>query len=126
MRAKLSRTAAFGLTAFAAILAGGLAVAATSHDGPSNLTLAQAAPLPPESPSMRDRATMGRDRPRHHRKMRMRRHVMKLVFAIADGDGDGALSFEEVMDIHKRIFGAIDADNDGKITQEEVRMFVQD
>lgn len=135
MRARLSRTAAFGLTAFAAILAGGLAVAATSHDGPSSLTLAQAAPLPPpgqlqvapqESPSMRDRATMGRDRPRHHRRMRMRRHVMKLVFAIADGDGDGALSFEEVMDIHKRIFGAIDADNDGKITQEEVRMFVQD
>jgi Ca2+-binding EF-hand superfamily protein len=51
---------------------------------------------------------------------------MKLAFAIADADGDGALSFEEVMDIHKRIFGAIDADKDGKVTQEEVRMFIQD
>nr|PZN84911.1 MAG: hypothetical protein DIU57_07695 [Pseudomonadota bacterium] len=135
MRDKLSRTAAFGFTAFAAILAGGLAVAATSHDYPPSLILAQATPPSPpgqlqigpqESPTARDRTAMRRDGPRHHRKMRMRRHAMKLAFAIADADGDGALSFEEVMDIHKRIFGAIDADKDGKVTQEEVRMFIQD
>ena len=28
--------------------------------------------------------------------MGMRGHMMKVVFAIADADGDGALSFEEV------------------------------
>ena len=35
--------------------------------------------------------------------MRMRGHMMKVMFAIADTDGDGALSFEEITAIHKRI-----------------------
>src|SRR4051794_37635212 len=34
----------------------------------------------------------------------MPRHMMKIMFAIMDADGDGTLSFEEVMAIHKRIF----------------------
>ena len=36
-------------------------------------------------------------------------HAMKIMFAIADADGDGALSFEEVTVIHKRIFDKVDA-----------------
>ena len=46
--------------------------------------------------------------------------MMKIMFAIADTDGDGALSFEEVMTIHKRIFDKVDANKDGKVTLEEV------
>jgi Ca2+-binding EF-hand superfamily protein len=45
------------------------------------------------------------------------------MFAIADSDGDGALSFEEVTAVHKRIFDQVDADKNGKVTTEEVRAF---
>ena len=39
-----------------------------------------------------------------HGQMGMHGHMMKIMFAIADVDGDGGLSFEEVTAIHKRIF----------------------
>lgn len=55
----------------------------------------------------------------------MRGHMMKIMFAVADVDGDGALSFEEVMAVHKRIFDSVDASNDGKVTLEEMRTFMQ-
>jgi hypothetical protein len=58
--------------------------------------------------------------------MGMHGHTMKIMFAIADADGDGALSFEEVTAIHKRIFDAVDADKDGKVTPAEVRAFMQE
>jgi Ca2+-binding EF-hand superfamily protein len=47
------------------------------------------------------------------------------MFAIADTDGDGALSFQEVEAIHKRVFDTIDANKDGKVTPEEVQAFLQ-
>ena len=53
----------------------------------------------------------------------MRGFMMKVMFAIADTDEDGSLSFEEVTAIHKRIFDAVDANNDGKVTPEEIRAF---
>lgn len=53
----------------------------------------------------------------------MRGFMMKVMFAIADTDDDGSLSFEEVTTIHKRIFDAVDANNDGKVTPEEIRAF---
>ena len=53
-------------------------------------------------------------------------HTMKVMFAIADADGDGALSFEEVTVIHKRIFDSVDADNDGKVTVDEVQAFMRE
>ncbi|WP_425530724.1 EF-hand domain-containing protein [Rhizobium binae] len=53
----------------------------------------------------------------------MRGPMMKIMFAIADADGDGALSFEEVTAIHKPIFGSVDANKDGKVTPEEMQMF---
>ncbi|RDL47983.1 hypothetical protein BLJAPNOD_05209 [Ensifer sp. M14] len=56
----------------------------------------------------------------------MRGQMMKLVFAIADADGDGALSFEEVTTIHKRIFDKVDADKNPKITPEEMRTFMRE
>ena len=55
--------------------------------------------------------------------MGMRGSMMKIMFAIADTDGDGALSFEEVTAIHKRIFGSVDANKDGKVTPEEMQTF---
>ena len=54
------------------------------------------------------------------------RHAMKMMFAIADADGDGALSFEEVTAIHKRIFDRVDADKDGKVTPEEIQAFMRE
>jgi hypothetical protein len=48
---------------------------------------------------------------------------MRMMFAIADMDGDGSLSFEEVTAIHKRIFNAVDANKDGKVTPDELRKF---
>ncbi|WP_455274133.1 EF-hand domain-containing protein [Rhizobium herbae] len=56
----------------------------------------------------------------------MRGHMMKIMFAIADVDGDGALSFEEVTTIHKRVFDNVDANKDGKVTTEEMQGFMRD
>ncbi len=42
--------------------------------------------------------------------------MMKMMFAIVDANGNGAVSFDEVMEIHKRMFDAIDANNDGSVT----------
>jgi hypothetical protein len=55
----------------------------------------------------------------------MRGHMMKIMFAIADADGDGALSFEEVTAIHKRVFDKVDANKDGKVTPEEMQAFMR-
>ncbi|OAV48206.1 hypothetical protein A6U98_31320 [Rhizobium sp. WYCCWR10014] len=56
----------------------------------------------------------------------MRGHMMKIMFVIADTDGDGAISFAELTAIHKRVFDAVDANNDGKVTPEEMQAFMQD
>lgn len=50
---------------------------------------------------------------------------MKVMFAIVDTNGDGALSFEEITAVHKRVFDVIDANKDGKVTMEELRAFMQ-
>jgi hypothetical protein len=51
--------------------------------------------------------------------MAMRAHMMKIMFAIADTDGDGGL-------IHKRIFDKVDANKDGKVTVEEFQSFMRE
>ncbi|UHC17292.1 EF-hand domain-containing protein [Methylobacterium currus] len=48
---------------------------------------------------------------------------MRMMFAIVDTDGDGALSFDEVTAIHRRIFNAVDTNKDGKVTPDELRKF---
>ena len=53
-------------------------------------------------------------------------HMMKITFAIADTDGDGGLSFEEITTIQKRIFDKVDADKSGKVTPEEVQEFMRE
>lgn len=58
--------------------------------------------------------------------MEARRMMMKIMFAIADTNGDGALSFDEIMAIHKRIFDMIEANKDGKITIDEIEAFMRE
>ena len=49
---------------------------------------------------------------------------MRMVFAIVDADGDGALSLTEVQDFHARIFRAVDENDDGKVEMEEIEAFL--
>jgi hypothetical protein len=51
---------------------------------------------------------------------------MRLVFAIVDADGDGALSLTEVQDFHSRIFKAVDQNKDGKVEMSEIETFFHD
>lgn len=140
MLANLRSSAAIAVIA-AALAAGGAAFAVTSNQGRAALQFAQAEQMPGQGQmmqqpgmmgpgmgrgSMMGRGMMGAGDTKRSRKMRMRGHMMKVMFAIADQDGDGALSFEEVTDIHRRIFNSIDADNDGRVTPEELRNFLQD
>ncbi|MCS4096351.1 EF-hand domain-containing protein [Rhizobium sp. BK176] len=60
------------------------------------------------------------------RAMEMHGPQMKIMFAIADSNGDGALSFDEVTAIHKRIFDSVDSNKDGKVTREEMQTFWRD
>jgi Ca2+-binding EF-hand superfamily protein len=53
-------------------------------------------------------------------------HMMKVMFAVADTNGDGALSFEEITAIHKRIFDRVDTSKDGKVTVEELQSFLRE
>ena len=55
-----------------------------------------------------------------------RGHMMKVMFAVIDTNGDGGLSFDEVIAVHKRIFDRIDANKDGKVTLEEMRTFMRE
>ena len=53
-------------------------------------------------------------------------HRMRVMFAIADTNGDGALSFDEVSAIHRRIFDTVDSNKDGKVSVEEVQAFIRE
>lgn len=58
--------------------------------------------------------------------MAMRGHITKIIYAIADTDGDGGLSFGELTSIQRRIFDQVDANKDEKVTPEEVQAFVRE
>jgi opacity protein-like surface antigen len=51
--------------------------------------------------------------------------MMRMLFAVMDGDGDGTLSLQEFQAAHERIFKAMDANKDGRLTVEEMQAFVQ-
>lgn len=48
---------------------------------------------------------------------------MRMMFAVVDADGDGALSLAEVQDFHGRIFSAVDENGDGAVEMEEIESF---
>ena len=58
--------------------------------------------------------------------IRMHGHMPKIIFAIADTDGDGGLSFGELTSIQKRIFDQVDANKDEKVMPEEVEAFMRE
>ena len=60
---------------------------------------------------------------REHRRG-MKRHMMMMLFALVDQDGNEALSLEEVQAVHARIFKYADADDDGSLSMEEVAAFM--
>ncbi|WP_274629164.1 EF-hand domain-containing protein [Arvimicrobium flavum] len=49
--------------------------------------------------------------------------AMKILFAVADADGDGALSLQEIQDFHARIFKGVDGNADGRVDMEEIQIF---
>ena len=51
-------------------------------------------------------------------------NMMRLMFALMDADGDGALSTQEFQAAHERIFKAADGDDDGSLTMEEMQGFM--
>lgn len=96
----------------------------------------------PASAQMRDQTAPG-DRYSYDRSDRMQRMeygkkndsdghmkeakaMMKIMFAIVDANGDGAVSFNEVIELHKRVFDAVDANNNGRVTPEEIEAFFHD
>ncbi|MDX8454915.1 EF-hand domain-containing protein [Mesorhizobium sp. VK9D] len=48
---------------------------------------------------------------------------MRIMFAIVDADGDGALSQSEVQDFIGRIFNAVDENGDDSVDMEEIQSF---
>jgi len=51
--------------------------------------------------------------------------MMRMLFAMMDGDGDGTVSLPEFQAAHERIFKAMDANKDGRLTLEEIQAFMQ-
>lgn len=58
--------------------------------------------------------------------MAMHGHMMKIMFAVIDTNGDGGISFEELTTVEKRIFDKVDVNKDGKVTPEEVQTFMRE
>lgn len=47
----------------------------------------------------------------------------KILFALLDANGDGAVTLQEMNDLHERIFNAMDRNDDGGVTRGEIRAF---
>jgi EF hand domain-containing protein len=50
--------------------------------------------------------------------------MLRMMFALMDGDGDGTISLSEFQVAHERIFKAMDSNKDGRLTQEEMQAFM--
>ena len=50
--------------------------------------------------------------------------MMQMIFILADTNGDGKLSLQELQAAHERMFKAMDSNKDGSLTLEEMQFFV--
>jgi Ca2+-binding EF-hand superfamily protein len=50
--------------------------------------------------------------------------MFRMMFALMDADGDGAISLVEFQAAHERIFKAMDSNKDGKLSLEEMQAFM--
>ena len=50
--------------------------------------------------------------------------LMRIIFALMDGDGDGAISLPEFQGAHERLFKAMDSNKDGRLSMEEMQNFM--
>lgn len=120
----------------AAIVAPGLAATAVRSAEHSAGAGSSDEALQPDQPGITSPGMMDKDMMTHGMMqtaadaqmpmMRMRGHMMKMIFAVADTNGDGGLSFDEITTIQKRIFDQVDDNKDGKVTPEEVRNFMHE
>lgn len=86
------------------------------------------APSTNEEEGMMGHGMMGHGMMRHcmmgHQGM-MGPFVMRIIFALMDGDGDGTVSLQEFQAAHERIFKAMDANKDGVLSLEEMQAFMR-
>lgn len=59
-----------------------------------------------------------------HDAMRPGPGMMRVMMIIVDADGDGALSLQEVQDVHSRLFKAADVDGNSRLTMDELGEFM--
>jgi hypothetical protein len=50
--------------------------------------------------------------------------MMRILFALMDGDGDGTISLPEFQAAHERLFKAMDSNKDGRLSLEEMQNFM--
>ena len=50
--------------------------------------------------------------------------MLRMMFALMDSDGDGAIELPEFQAAHERIFKAMDSNKDGRLTLEEMQAFM--
>ncbi len=50
--------------------------------------------------------------------------MFRMIFALMDADGDGAISLSEFQAAHERLFKAMDSNKDSKLTPEEIGAFM--
>jgi Ca2+-binding EF-hand superfamily protein len=115
------RTRFLTLTASAVILASSMGLAQAQQSSGGQMM---------QQHGQQDQDMMGQRGPRSEmmgsgmgRGMMGHGGMMRIMFAVIDADGDGALSLEEVQEVHARIFNHIDADDDGRVTPEEMQAF---
>jgi EF hand len=143
---ELSRVAALAIVIAASIVSPAAAQTTAAEPHHPESALAQATPAPgsggaggqgqssqPAQPGMMPPAMMGQGMMGRMMQpgggmstMGMHGPMMKIMFAVADVNGDGGLSFEEVTTVHRRIFERVDANKDGKVTPEEVQAFMRE